>query len=814
MNLNLNKFWPHLAVLIAFIIIPLLYFYPVLDGKVIYQSDIAQYTGMAKERNEFKKETGKESYWTNSAFGGMPTYQLGANYPNNYIKKVDGVLRFLPRPADYVFLYLLGFYILMLVLKVDYKLAFLGSLAFAFSTYYIIILGVGHNAKAHAIAYFPMVLAGMLLVYRKKYLWGGILVAVAMALEIGANHPQMTYYLLLLVLVMGIAYLIESIINKQIAHFLKFTGVLIVAVFIALLTNATNLLATKQYADWSTRGKSSLTFEPDGSAKNVNTTLDKEYITYYSYGVTESFNLYVPRLFGGSNSENLGDDSKVYSFLKKQGYPESQITNFTESLPTYWGPQPGTSAPAYLGAAVLLLFFIGVFLVKGSFKWWLVIGGLISLFLSWGKNFNFLTNFMIDYFPLYDKFRAVSSIQVILELCVPILGIIGLKQLLDKDVDEKSKIGALKYSGIVLGAISVMLFILKATFDFKGANDEMYRQYFGDNILSLIVADRKAMYINDLLRSTILAGLVFGVLWLLLKNKLKSGIAIIALIALVAYDLVGVDLRYVNKSSFVSSRQMTRPFQATQADAQILNDKDIFRVYDPSEGLNGARTSYFHKSVGGYHAAKPRRLQELFEYQVAKNNVDVLNMLNVKYIIRQNDKGESYPATNPFANGNAWFVSDIKKVDSDDMAMKALDSLDTSTSAIVNTTAFEDLKNLPDSYKLDSTATIDIVTYKPDYVEYKSKNNNKGVAVFSEMYYPHGWKVTIDKQEASMFRVNYALRGVQLPPGEHIIEFSFDPEVVKTGSFVSLIGCILLLGLIITGIVFKVRSYKKEENAG
>src|SRR5690554_5002127 len=422
MQSNFKKILPHLVVILLFVIAALAYFNPVLQGKKIFQSDIVQYTGMAKQQNDFRTETGEETYWTDAAFGGMPTYQLGAKYPNNYIKELDLAIRFLPRPADYLFLYFIGMYILFLVLKVDYRLAFLGALAFGFSTYMIIILGVGHNAKAHAIAYMPVVLAGIILCFRNKYLSGFLLLALGMALEISANHFQMTYYLLLLVIVLGIAYLIDAWRKKKLPDYFKALGVMVLAVVLALGTNATNLMATMEYTDFSTRGDSGLTINPDGSEKAAD-GLDYNYITEYSYGILESFNLFIPGLMGGSNGEDVGTDSEVYQELVQMGVPVAQARAFSESAPLYWGDQPFVGAPAYIGAVVIFLAIMALFLVKGRLKWWLVGGAILALVLSWGKNFNLVTQFFIDYVPLYDKFRAVSSIQVIIELCLPVVAI-------------------------------------------------------------------------------------------------------------------------------------------------------------------------------------------------------------------------------------------------------------------------------------------------------------------------------------------------------------------------------------------------------
>ncbi|MEH6705377.1 MAG: YfhO family protein [Galbibacter orientalis] len=817
MSNQLKKILPHFVVFLVFILTSLIYFSPVLQGKKIFQSDIVQYIGMSKERNDFKDKTGEESYWTNSAFGGMPTYQLGANYPHNYIKKLDKTIRFLPRPADYLFLYFIGFYILLLVLKVDWKLAGIGALAFGFSTYLIIILGVGHNAKAHAIGYFPFVLAGILLAFKKRYIAGFLVTAFAMALEINANHFQMTYYLMLLVLVFGIVYLIDAFKKKELPHFFKTVGILVVAVVLAIATNATNLLATQEYAKWSTRGKSDLTINPDGSPKVNTSGLDKEYITSYSYGIFESLNLFVPRLLGGGNDEDLGKDSNSYEYLVKQGVPPAQAQDFVKNQAAhmmYWGDQPGTAGPAYVGAVVFFLFLMSLFLLKGNLKWWLIAGSILSLILSWGHNFSILTNAMIDYFPLYDKFRAITSIQVLLELCFPVLAILSLKELLSNNVDNTQKLNALKWSSVIAGGTVVLLFLLKGTFDFSHANDAYYRQQFDqmglNQLMGSIKQDRMALYTKDLFRTLVLVAISAGVIWMFIKQKLKLNYAILAFGLLFLVDLVGIDKQYVNNEDFVSARVLDKPFQTSEVDKQILEDTGYYRVFNTQESINGASTSFYHKSLGGYHAAKPKRLQDLFEYQIANNNVSVLNMLNVKYIIRPNDKGQLYPANNPYANGPAWFVNQLKAVENADAEMKGLADLDVKTTALFDKSKFNNIAE--NTFTVDSAATIDLTDYQPNMLTYKSSNPNKGIAVFSEMYYPHGWRVSVDGQSVEEFRVNYALRALELPAGNHTIVFEFDPQVVKTGSTISLASNVLLFLLLLGGIFYQYKNRTSKED--
>lgn len=804
-----TKLVPHLLALVGFVICSLIYFYPVLQGKQISQSDIVQYTGMAKEQNDFRATTGEEPFWTNSAFGGMPTYQLGAKYPNNYIKSLDSALRFLPRPADYLFLYFVGFYILLIVLKTDPLKAFFGALAFGFSTYLIIILGVGHNAKAHAIAYMPLVVAGVLLVFQKRFVVGGLLTMVAAALEIQANHFQMTYYLLLLLLAISFYYGFKYIKAKDFKSIGLALGVFILAGIFAVGANATNLLATAEYTEFSTRGKNELTVGPDGEKVTGTSGMTYEYITEYSYGIAESLNLIAPRLFGGGNSEKLGKGSHLHEFFLSLGAPDDVALEYSEEAPTYWGNQPIVAAPAYIGAIVFFLFILALFIEKRKIKYAFLAAAIFSLFLSWGKNFPGLTNFFIDTIPLYNKFRAVSSIQVILELCIPVLAVMGLHSFFKLDNEERKK-GLLRASGVSVGFV-LLLLILKTMFDFVGGNDGYYAQAYGEigpGFVEALQKDRAAMYTSDLLRSGFLILVVAGILWLAIKEKLSQKVAIIAIGSLMVLDLVSIDKNYVNATDFVSAREVTMPFQPTPADLEILKDEDLnFRVYEPRVGMSGGRTSYFHKAIGGYSAVKPQRIQQLYDYQIAKNNIQVLNMLNVKYVIQTTEEGQPIPLQNTEANGNAWFVEKIKFVKSADEEMKSLDSLDTKNVAVINTLAEggQDFKGA-ESISKDSTATIKLDSYKPNQLVYTSNNSKNGFGVFSENFYRNGWKATIDGKEVKIYRVNYVLRGIVIPAGEHTIAFKFEPEVVKKGSSIALFSSIGMILLLIGGIYFEMKN--------
>lgn len=809
---SINRLYPHLLVIFGFIVISLLYFYPVLQGKKMYQSDIAQYTGMAKEQNDFRQQENQEPYWTNSAFGGMPTYQLGAKYPHNYIKEVDEALRFLPRPADYLFLYFIGFYILLCSLKVDPLKAFFGALAFGFSTYLIIILGAGHNAKAHAIAYMPAVVAGVILVFKKRYIAGGLLTMVAAALEINANHFQMTYYLLLLLLVIGIYFIIQIIKSKDFKHLGITLGIFAIGGILAIGVNATNIMATSEYAKYSIRSKGDLSFNPDGSQNTTNSSMEYSYITEYSYGIAESLNLVFPRLFGGGNGEDVGTDSVMGEFVTGQGATPAEAAQFTANVPTYWGDQPIVEAPAYIGAIVFFLAVLALFIDKRKIKYTFLAGAVLSLLLSWGKNFEALTVFFIDFVPMYDKFRAVSSIQVILELCMPVLAFMGIQSFLQSDKQVQWK--ALWQSGATVLGLAVLLFLFKGSFDFSGLRDADYREAYGEMgqvFVDALKEQRQEMYSADLLRSSFFVLLAAGALWLVIKNKLSQTYAVVLVGVLLVADLFFIDRNYVNAENFVSARSVDVPFEPSQADLHIMNDKSDFRVYS-LQGRLQAKTNYFHKSVGGYSAVRPRKADQLFIYQVEPKvseiagninqqamalgkSIPALDMMNVKYILFPAEEGE-VPVLNPYANGSAWFVSNVNEVKTADAEMKGITNLDSKKEAIVNTA------NFPNAVKqkvftVDSTAAIKLVTDKPNYLKYTSVNANAGLAVFSQVYYANGWNAFIDGKSAPHFEADYLLRAMQVPAGKHTIEFKFEPQVIKTGSSIALfstIGMVLLIG--------------------
>ena len=780
-------------VILGFVIVSLSYFYPILSGKKIYQSDIVQYTGMAKTQIDYRGQTGEELYWTDNAFGGMPTYQNGALYPHNYVKQLDWLIRFLPRPADYLFLYLLGFFVLLKCFKISTLESFIGSLVFGFSTYLIIIIGVGHNAKAHAIGYMPMVIAGVILCLNQKLIKGGILFTIAMALELVANHYQMTYYLMILLMIVTLVYGILAFQNKNLISFFKSCLVLLTGLLIAIGLNATSILATKEYSEFSTRGSNNLSVDNSGNLSS-SSGLNTDYILSYSYGIAETFNLLIPRFMGGSSSEDAGNDASIVKELVGMGYSYPEAREFAKNAPTYWGEQPYVGAPAYIGAGIIFLFVLGLISIKDRNKYWIVGGVILSILLSWGANLEWFSKLFINYFPLYNKFRAVTSIQVITELCVPFLGVWALHSYLNTDsnsIDIKLK-QLYKATGIVGGTLLLFVVLKTVLFSFSNSSDAELIQNAGARFVRALREDRMRLFTNDTLRSLFFVIAIASLLWVFTKQKISKISALIAIGVLLISDLVLVDWRYVNSDDFVNSKLMTNPYSPNKADLEILKDTSHHRVYDlTGSPFNSSRTSYFHKAIGGYHAAKPERIQNLNDYYITSGYQPILNMLNVKYFIYEGEKGVDFQE-NKSAFGNAWFVSDLITVPSEKEELTKLKSIQLKSQAIVN----NDSGLTHHNFSLDSLATIRLTNYSTENLEYSYTNKNDGFVVFSEMYYQNGWKAFIDDIETPIYKTNYALRGIKTPKGKHKVVFKFIPQVVKTGSLITIISLVIFLVLI------------------
>lgn len=769
----------HAGVVLGFALVALLFYYPLLSGKTLLQSDIRQYQGMSRQLQEHREATGEETYWIDNAFGGMPTYQLGAKFPADVLQPIYSFFRILPRPAHILFLYLLGVYLVLLILKKPWPVALFGSLAFGFSTYLLIILQVGHNTKALAVSFFPFVFGGVLLLLQKRWFWGVLLSSLALGMQIRANHYQMTYYLLMLLGLLVLVYGYHSLKNKQTKSFLQSLGALIASGILALGFNATPLLATAEYTDFSTRGKSELKQNADGSPKEQSTGLDFDYITEYSYGIFESLNLIAPRVQGGGSSEDLGTKHGVYDFLIDNGTSPNQAREFSKNVPTYWGEQPILEAPAYIGITVFFFALFGFFSSRGPLRTTLALGALFSLLLSWGKNLSFLTAFFVSYFPLYNKFRAVSSIQVVLEFCLPMLAAMGLFHVFY----STQKLELKRF--LKIAAIPVVLFTLvlltQGMLSFSGANDAYFKEIYGTALVSQIREARISIFQSDLFRGILFCVLLISLIYLYQTKKIKRGLALSLVIGLLIIDLIGISNRYIDREAFVSKRFTNAPFRMTAADQALLQDQDRFRVYEPQLGLTGARTAYFHNALGGYHGAKPRRFEELFEAYSAQQNTGILDFLNVKYILYpEEESGELKPLLNPNALGPAWMVSEIETKATPDALLEALKETDFKTTALV--LDHELPAGFSKQYTLDSLAQITLSKAKPDQLTYRVQTTTPAFAVFSEMHYPKGWKATLDGKPVPIINVNYVLRGVQVPANASVIEFRFEPAVIKQGT--------------------------------
>lgn len=787
----LKKNYPYLVAIIIFIAITLVYFSPLLEGKRMRQSDITHFQGMSKEISDYRAKTGEEALWTNSMFGGMPAYQISVIYKGNLVRYIDNILKLgLPHPADLVFLYMLGFFILLIVLGVDVWLAIAGAIAFAFSSYFFIILEAGHNSKAHAIAYMAPVLAGIILTTRGKYLIGGILTALFLALELYANHLQITYYLIMTVGVFLISELVVSIREKHLPVFLRSIGVLMIAALFAVACNITNLWATYEYGKYTTRGKTELTTK----AENRTTGLDKDYATDWSYGKAETFTLLVPNLMGGTSVGPLTESSYSYKALIDNGVPENQARDVIRNMPLYWGPQPGVAGPVYIGSIVLFLFVLGLFITDNKYRWWILGAAILSILLAWGKNFMPLTNFFLEHVPGYNKFRAVSMTLVIAEFVIPLLAILALAKAFDGSIDRKKLTKNIYYALGITGGLALFFALFGgALFQFSSPHDDQYKSYFPDWLMTALQKDRTAMLRADAFRSLVFIVLAAGAVWAYVNGKLKKSVVFPALILLILVDLWAVNRRYVNNDSFVRKSVAANPFQPSLADELIMKDVDpYFRVYNQTVSpFNDASTSYFHKSIGGYHGAKLRRYQEIIEHHLTKGNMNVFNMLNTKYFIVPGENKQPEARINFEALGNAWFVRDVKMVKNADEEINALDTFRPKETAIVDQRFESFIKGHPFSF--DSTAVINLKSYSPNHLTYEYSSVSSQLAVFSDIYYDKGWHAYIDGKESPYFRVDYILRAMMVPAGKHSIEFRFHPKVYYTGEKISLAGSSILI---------------------
>lgn len=799
----LKKTLPHIAAILFFLVLSYAYFAPQLQGKQLQQSDTEQFLGMSKEIVDYRAKTGEEALWTDSMFGGMPAYLISTVYKTNYIRYVDDFLQLgHSRPASFIFIMLIGSYILMLAFGMNPWLGIIGSLALSLSSYYFIIIAVGHNSKMIAIAYMVPLIGGVVLAYRKK-LWLGVSVAALfLGLELYAGHPQITYYGGILLLFFLIAEAIRCYKEKMLKHFAKVSAALSIALVLGIGANFSHLYLVWDYGKDSIRGKSELTHNKE----NKTTGLDKDYALAWSYGITESFNMFIPNLMGGSSAIGLKADGETAKVLTQAGYP----ADTANQIPSYWGPQPMTMGAVYLGAVVIFFFILGLFYIKGLNKWWLIGATILSILLAWGNNLLFFSEFFLDYFPMYNKFRTVSMILVITEITVPILAMLAIKRMLEPSFDKEEGLKGLKWATGIAGGIALLFALLGGSmFSFLSAND----QQLPKELLGAIAADRVALLTADAWRTFAFVALAAAASWLLINKKIKPELFMAAVGLLVLVDMIPVNHRYLNEKNWVPAMQAAVPFTPSQADQAIMKDTTHFRVLNLSVNpFSDASTSYFHKSVGGYHAAKMRRYQELIDFHLSQNNMAAYNMLNTKYIIVPDQKSQSLQVqVNPGALGNAWFVNSVKVVPNADSEIESLTGFDPKHMAVVDQRFSKELGNFKTNP--DTTGTIQMTKYLPNYISYKSNNKAEQLAVFSEIYYNKGWDAFIDGKPAPYLRANYVLRAMVVPAGEHTIEFKFQPVMFKVGKMVDLVcsSSLILLAIGVLGAeLLRLRRSKKK----
>ena len=849
---TLKRFLPDLLAVLLFAVIAFAYFFPAdTEGRILYRHDSSAGRGSGQELTEYYQRTGERTRWTNSLFSGMPTYQMAPSYDSQQVLNQVGKFYhlWLPENVWYVFAYLLGFYILLRAFDFRRELAVLGSIIWAFSSYFFIIIAAGHIWKVIALAYLPPMIAGIVLSYRGKYLWGFVVTALFTALEIQANHIQMTYYYMFIIFFMVIAYLVDAVRKKRLAQFGKSTAVCLVAAALGVIINLSNLYHTWQYTQESMRGKSELVKK--NTANQTSSGLDRDYITQWSYGIDETWTLLVPNTKGGASVPLAQNESAMEK-------ADPQFYQIYQQIGQYWGSQPGTSGPVYVGAFVLMLFILGLFIVKGPMKWALFLATGLSVLLSWGRNFMWFTDLFLDYMPMYAKFRTVASILVIAEFTIPLIAMLALKKILDTPdfFTQKIKIylGTAKHniiswnttnmtwlwaSFIATGGMALLFAIMPSVFfpDYISASEmdafkQIPQEYLGPLIANLRDV-RISIFTADCWRTLFVVVLGTVVLLLMRFKKLQPKYAVGAIIVLCLVDMWQVNKRYLNDEMFVERSVRETPQQETATDQQILQDKGKdYRVLNlASNTFNENETSYYHKSIGGYHAAKLRRYQELIDYyiapemqrmmsaianaqgdmtKVAGDSVyPVLNMLNTKYVIMPLQGGQTVPLQNPYAYGNAWFIDKITYVDNANKEIDAIKTLNLRHEAVADKKFQADLgEALPQQ----STSVVKLEKYEPNELTYNVKSDKGGIVVFSEIYYP-GWTATVDGNEVPVGRVNYVLRAINVKAGNHTVTLSFKPQSVKNTETAAYVAYLLLVLAIVAGVLFEMKRNKKECNS-
>lgn len=789
-----NKLLPYLAALGVFLVLTITYFLPQFSGKVMTKGDLSHWRGMVQEIKQYKAETGKDALWTNSMFGGMPTYQIDSVRKGNALTTVQKLARLgIPSPAGLFFVGMLSFFIMLVVLRVNPWLAIVGAVAFGLTTNNLVLYEAGHISKLMAILYLPLVIAGMILAFRRQYLLGGAIFALGTGLVLWASHPQMPYYFVLTTVFFGVAELIKAFKAQELPEFFRSVGTLVIGGILALGSAASNILPTLQYAEETMRGKPIL--EVDGTA-DPNSSSETEglawnYAMAWSNATIDLFSSFIPGVAGGGSSEPVSRDSEIGQDLTRRGAQLPQ----TFGAPLYWGGVPFTSGPIYFGAIACFFFLMGLTLVKGPVKWWLGLGVLLTMMLSMGQNLEWFNRLFFDYVPLFNKFRTPNSILSVTAILVPALGFLAINRIFKEEVSKQEVMRSLMISGGTLGAICLFFLLLgPSMFDFTHMSDAQRAQTFRPELL---VSMRQSLMQADALRSLLLIGLSAAGIWAFIQNKLDKKWVILGIGLLVLFDMWGVGRRYINQESFYPERTIQANHDPRPVDTQILQDKALsYRVLDLTEAtFESTRTSYYHKSIGGYHAAKLQRYEDIRQRHITQGNQAVLDMLNTKYIIQPGQDGQATAIQNPGALGNAWFVSNIQMVPNANAEIDALTDFDPAQTAIIH----EEFQSYTSGLSPDGTGTIELTDYAPDKLTYSTNTTSEQLAVFSEIWYgpDKGWKVTVDGEPADHIRADYLLRAMRVPAGQHTIVFEFSPNVYKAGVAISLVSSlIIVLGIL------------------
>jgi len=826
MKTVLRSILPELLMVAIMAVLALSFMSPVFEGKILYQNDIVQAKNMAQEVEQYQKQTGEYSAWTNSAFGGMPAYQIKSAPSGNIFLWLFRALKlFLPGfTVAILFVCMMGFYFLLRTLKLNQWLALAGAIAFGFGAHNLQLIGAGHVSKIYAIAYMAPVIAGVFLVFKRKYLIGGLVTAVGFGIQLVTNHPQVSYYLGIIILVYMVVELVFAIRDKYFDHLVKSGITLFVALILAILPNMTALMTTQEYSKESTRGESELIKPGETKTKG----LDVKYITDWSYGIGETINLFIPNFSGGGSSHDLGTKSEMYKAMMSNQIPEQQAKQYTRGI-GYWGSQTlGTAGPHYIGAISVFLAVLGLFIVKGKKKWWLASIIVLSIVLAWGRNFMGLTEFFVNHVPLYAKFRDVTNTLIIAQFAIPLLAFLAIKEWFANDeLDLQMKLKKLYTAVGIAGGVALLVALIPSMFgSFTSVTDGTLPDWIKEPLRN----DRISLARRDAFRTLIFVIGAAGILWYSLKSKTKKEYLYIGLALLILVDMWSVGKRYLNKDNFISSRQIEQTFKATPADETILKDKDQgYRVLDMTTSpFQSARTSRFHKSIGGYHGAKLGRYQDLIDkylfpnttaigavfqdkptfekFDAAIAGMNVLNLLNTKYIIFR-----PAPIVNSHAYGDVWFVDRVKWAENANQELDALGTSQLMAEAVVDKRFKQQLSTLPAQLSPNPEPdVISLVEYKPNYLKYDAKTSDNRLAIFSQIYYPYGWQAFIDGKKAEHIRADYTMRAMLIPAGKHTVEFRFEPKTLKTGKMISLIGSLLVLLLIIGTAVVEIRSKKAK----